>query len=748
MQNVETFAVAGCHGEVVAGFEPSDLTAAVRRLSDPAAAEETIHWGRNYLFRTGLETTGGRVDVVVKQFRCQGLRDRFLRCWRGSKAARSFRIARAFQAAGLPTPEPVMLIEANQPEGPSFFVTRHLPDTLEARYLFRAANQGDISEAFPDIDFDAFLTALGRALRRMHEAGFFHRDLSIGNVLLQLPPPAAEPGRQPPDLYLDSLYIVDLNRTRIKSRLSLGQRTRDLCRLAVFRPEHRQRLLAAYWGENAVSAPRRWLYLLYHHGFHLRIESKKKVRQATRRWRAWLRPRRAHPHIPAAPRGASARDKIVWDHLSDQPHQHAGGLEKLRVRLADAPNHARLTTAFVAAAPRIWRRYRHLMRDLYQREIPWDGAGICVRPYPQAPGELLTALEDLGADKVLLRLHPWEEDHDDEEALARELASRGYDLAFSLPQNRELVRDAARWQRKVEELAERFTPFGRHFQLGQAINRSKWGIWKYDEYLAMAVAAADILRRHGDIEILGPSVIDFELHATAAVLNLAATELRFDAVSSLLYVDRRGAPENTQLGFGTVGKVVLLQAIAETSRNSEPRSWITEVNWPLWEGPHSPAGRTVSVDEQTQADYLVRYFLLSLTTGAVERVYWWQLVARGYGLIAPQEDDAPTPPPKPLRRRPSFRAFANLLQQLRGTRFVHPLPSPPGTCLFLFRGRAGAQQGGRETVAGWSVGDRCAVVLPRRPQEIIERDGASAARPATAEVEVSPSVRYFLLPPS
>ena len=38
---------------------------------------------------------------------------------------------------------------------------------------------------------------------------------------------------------------------------------------------------------------------------------------------------------------ATARDKAVWDRLSDQPHQHAGKLEKTLIRLADAPGHLR-----------------------------------------------------------------------------------------------------------------------------------------------------------------------------------------------------------------------------------------------------------------------------------------------------------------------------------------------------------------------------------------------------------------------
>ena len=53
------------------------------------------------------------------------------------------------------------------------------------------------------------------------------------------------------------------------------------------------------------------------------------------------------------------------------------------------------------------------------------------------------------------------------------------------------------------------------------------------------------------------------------------------------------------------------------------------------------------MDEETQADYLVRYYLLTLGTGLVERVFWWQVVARGYGLVDPAD------PASPRRRPPS-----------------------------------------------------------------------------------------------
>src|SRR6185295_3680702 len=78
--------------------------------------------------------------------------------------------------------------------------------------------------------------------------------------------------------------------------------------------------------------------------------------------------------------------------------------------------------------------------------------------------------------------------------------------------------------------------------------------------------------------------------------------LRFDAVGSLLYVDRRGAPENRQLGLDATGKLRLLRAIAETAKNARGRSWIAEVNWPLREGPTSPAGRRMGPLAQRPVD--------------------------------------------------------------------------------------------------------------------------------------------------
>jgi tRNA A-37 threonylcarbamoyl transferase component Bud32 len=715
----------------------------IGRILDPASAVRTLHWGRNYIYLVHLRTGGGPLPLAVKQFPGGGWRRRLRRRLRGSKAKRSWDVARSFRAAGLLTPEPVLMAESSDPDGATWFGTRHLEDVFEARYLLRAVNDHREAEVYPHVDVGLFLDTLGRTVRRLHGAGLWHRDLSSGNVLVRWHE------NRPPDLYL-----VDLNRARQLRRLSLSQRSRDLSRMMIHRREHQERFLRAYWEDDPRRVPGRRLYRLYHWSFRTKNEVKNRVRGVLRRVRGWLFSRGAHPHIPRAPEGAAARDRVVWDSLSDQPHLHASRLDKLRARLADTDAHLSQTAALFRALPRVRRRYKELRRSLYSEPSPFTGAGVAVRPWPEGTTdpeplpELLAAVEDLGTRPVLLRLHPWAADHTAEEALARELAARSHELTFTLPQNRELVRDLAqggsRWREAVAELAERFTPYGSVFQVGQAVNRSKWGVWNAREWAALTAVAARELRRYPGVRILGPAVIDFEVHQTVGLLNLSGAgiegidDLRLDALASLLYVDRRGAPENRQLGFDTVDKVVVLEAVAETARHCGPESWITEVNWPLREGPHSPAGKGVSVDEETQADYLVRFYVLTLATGLVRRVFWWQMVARGYGLIEPPESA-----PDGFRRRPAFRAFAHLLSRLTGAVSLGPLAAPPEARLYRFRPPPGTGPEGVELAVGWALTSRVEAELPAPAERVWGRDGEELPAPADPRVTLVSAPRYF-----
>jgi tRNA A-37 threonylcarbamoyl transferase component Bud32 len=722
------FEHAGLRGAVAAAW-PTTLDE-LRRVVDPTAAEKTVHWGRNYLYRARVRTAGGELPVVVKAFRGDGARQRLQRRLKGSKAQRSFAASVAMMEAGIRVPAPLAAVESADGRGPSFFVCEHVEGALEARFLFRAMNEGRQRELFPQVDVGRVLARLGETLRRMHAARLWHRDVSAGNVLLA--------GDWSTRSGAGELYLVDLARTRVGRPLTRSERMRDLARLPLHRPADRRALLASYCDAPPDLAARA-LFALHHHAYHLRHRLKDRLRGVRRTMRG-LRSRRTHPHIPPPREGASTRDRVVWDALSDQPHLHAGRAAKLETRLADAGVHAREAAVLLRRLPPALARWRALRRELGTRPVAMGAAGVGMHGGSAPPERLVEEVAALGTRHVLLRIHPWEERLARDQELAAALRAHGVEVALAVAQSRELVRDPGRWRAALAEIAERFRGLAEHAQVGIAINRSKWGVWNHREYAGLVEAAAEILGAGAGMKILGPAVIDFELYATCIALNWPGNPVRFDAVTSLLYVDRRGAPENRQAGLDAVDKAALVRAIVETSRDGARPSWITEVNWPLREGPHSPAGRHVAVSEERQADYLARYYLLLLGSGLVERIYWWQLVARGYGLADPVDAG--------LRRRPSWHALAFLARTLGGGRALGPqsAEAPLRVQAFTSGDRdatTAAASGASRWLVAWSAADTVVGWRPPvAPRRLFDRDGAELAIPAGGEIRVGGSPVY------
>jgi hypothetical protein len=200
-------------------------------------------------------------------------------------------------------------------------------------------------------------------------------------------------------------------------------------------------------------------------------------------------------------------------------------------------------------------------------------------------------------------------------------------------------------------------------------------------------------------------VIDFEFHLYPPTLRAVA----FDKVSSLLYVDRSGAPENAQFGWTTAKKVALWKAVVDGSLGESRECWITEMNWPLeGAGEYSPAPGKPCVSEEDQANYLVRYFIICLASGLVGRIYWWQLVSPGYGLIDSRE--------KMWRKRPGYHALSQMVRLLEGSRFEGKAPSA-GAKIFLFR------KGSREFAVCWTKSGAVEHEFIRPPVQIVDRDG-------------------------
>ena len=228
-------------------------------------------------------------------------------------------------------------------------------------------------------------------------------------------------------------------------------------------------------------------------------------------------------------------------------------------------------------------------------------------------------------------------------------------------QDRRHIEDLALSKHSLEQVFNQFSPLTRRFQLGNAINRKKWAIFSMDEYLKFYKVEYDLRNQQlPQIELLGSSVIDFEYYFSTRTFNGYKT--RFDQFSSLLYVDRRGVPENMQMGLNLFGKLQLMQAMLRLSGKSGNDIVITETNWPITNTfPYAPTSEDNCVSLEVQANFLVRYYLLALSSGVVKHIYWHQLIAPGYSLIDSREGK--------LTKYPSFHAFKNMLAQLQDANF-------------------------------------------------------------------------------
>lgn len=398
--------------------------------------------------------------------------------------------------------------------------------------------------------------------------------------------------------------------------------------------------------------------------------------------------------------------KFRWNVYADQPHNVALRKERLRYHLKHTGSYISLLTSNVRRAAPVLSLYREYRKKMYKEPVRIESPfALSVSPSEERAEEVLECLKETGIRKSLVRIPSWEKGKlIIFEKFFELLLENRIELIISLLQQRDDVLNPSRWEHFLEDIFSRFGRVSSFFEIGHAWNRTKWGIWDYREYLKLAFPAVSLAEKY-HVKLVGPAVIDFEFHLYAPVLDV----IPFDKVSSLLYVDRMGAPENSQFGWDTSRKVALLKAVVDGSSGRERDLWITEVNWPLkGTGKYSPASGKPNVSEEEQASYLVRYFILCLASGFVERVYWWQLVAPGYGLVDSRR--------KEWRKRPSFYAMKTMVELLEGSTFAGKVQHAEAM-IFSFR------KGKESFVVCWTKGAVSGHVFSRRIIRVLSRDG-------------------------
>lgn len=355
-------------------------------------------------------------------------------------------------------------------------------------------------------------------------------------------------------------------------------------------------------------------------------------------------------------------EKYSWDPYSEQPYpvrHRLGRAARLRYALVD---YAKSIGVFLCCLPFVLF-YQAALSNGY-RPPNWtrpqrratDFMGLAVGLQSCDGPRQAAEIKALGVKQILLRIPLWEIDRLEKYAAFVDSLPK-CEFVICAMQDRNHIVDTELWRTSLRAIVQRFWPRVRQYQIGQGMNRSKWGFATTGDFLSFASIAEELRESYPTIELVGPGVLDFEPIALLRGL-VHGHRICWDAVGCALYVDRRGSPRNRQLLlFNLTQKIYHFAACVRCSSKARRRFWITEVNWPIaGQGPYAPTGETECVTEEQAAAYLTEYYNDAWQTQLVERVYWWQLVAKGFGLMDIEPDGS-------LRRRPAYFAFSNLLRE-------------------------------------------------------------------------------------
>jgi hypothetical protein len=209
------------------------------------------------------------------------------------------------------------------------------------------------------------------------------------------------------------------------------------------------------------------------------------------------------------------------------------------------------------------------------------------------------------------------------------------EVVLNILQNRDHIENDTVLKINMNLVFKTFAPYVQKYQIGNAINRSKWGFFSIAEYMLWYQKIQELKNtKYPELLLMGSSVIDFEYHYTIRTL-FNFLSIKFDIFTALLYVDRRGSPYNTQMFiFNTKQKISMLYSMVRLSPKVSNEIYITEVNWPLkGTAPYAPTSEYECVDEDTYSKYMFEYYDIARKTNKIDRIYWHQLIAPGYGLV-------------------------------------------------------------------------------------------------------------------
>jgi len=346
------------------------------------------------------------------------------------------------------------------------------------------------------------------------------------------------------------------------------------------------------------------------------------------------------------------KTNFPWDTYSDQPHVLKRTLKK-ELRRGHGLDYAKLIATNLIFFPYLFLKF-YFKSKVQKRLIKTpEFYGLCVNL--DKGDEQFRLVEELGVKSLQIRLFLNDIENIDNYVNFAKGFGEDKELLITIIQDRKHIENHELLAKDIITIFQKFEVIASEFMIGNAINRIKWSFVSMEEYLAFY----EVVQRVRDkdfsyIKLIGSSVIDFEYHFTIRTL-FNSYPIHYDKTASLLYVDRRGSPYATQMGiFDFKNKIEFLDTIVKSSSKTENSIYITEANWPLsGTAPYAPTSEKECVSEELYNQYMIEYFDIALKSQKIEKVYWHQLIASGYGLVDNRG--------KKIRKTRAFYSFKKML---------------------------------------------------------------------------------------
>jgi len=342
-----------------------------------------------------------------------------------------------------------------------------------------------------------------------------------------------------------------------------------------------------------------------------------------------------------------------WDSYSDQPHILKTE-EKQILRKGHGTDYLKLIITNFFYFPYLFFKFIFKKNVVKNQKTSKTFHGLCIN-YDKGE-EQYALVEELSVTSLEIRFFLNDMKNIDAYVAFAKKFGDDKEILITLIQDRRHIEDMALLKKDVQEVFEKFQGVSHEFQVGNAINRIKWGFVSMEEYLVFYQNVQEVRDKYfPNLKLIGSSVIDFEYHFTIRTL-FNGFKIHYDKVSSLLYVDRRGSPYNTQMGlFDLKNKIAFLDTIVKSAKKANNSLYISEVNWPLSNtAPYAPTSENECVTETLYTQYMLEYFNIAQKSGKVEKVFWHQLIAPGYGLVDNRDNT--------LRKTEAFYAFKKMLE--------------------------------------------------------------------------------------